>query len=340
MTRISGAAPNASIISIRWVGKRRVGKHEIAQQGIVFMKQTLSTLSIATLLLAAPAMAAEQGPSIEELLKPAPNPAWNEFAVAGYDTTKIADGVYVFRYTGTRSLFMITDDGVIVTDPISPAIAKIFREEVAKITDQPVKYVVYSHEHWDHVPGAQIFKDEGAQIVAHENCARHFYDLPNPDIVMPDITFSDDYTLELGGRKLELLYFGPNHGDCMVVMRPDPGDYLYIVDLVTPGGAPLGFMPDYAPHHYVRTLKEIEAIDYKAIIGGHGAMLSHPSAVTERRQYLEALMKATREAMASGANPFELHKVIRVPEFAHLRGYESRIEDNARRMLAFYGIGW
>ncbi len=289
---------------------------------------------------AASSLAAEKGPSIEELMKPAPNPAWNGFALAGHSTTKLADGLYAFRNTGTRSIFMVTDDGVIATDPINAETAKIFRAEIAKVTDQPVKYVVYSHEHWDHVQGGQIFKDEGAQFIAHENCVAHFYDLPNPNIVMPDITFSDDYTLELGGRTLDLLYFGPNHGDCMVVMRPDPGDFLFVVDLVTPGGAPLGFMPDYAPHHYLRTLKEIEALDYKAIIGGHGAMLSHPSAVTERRQYLEALMAATQQAMASGGNPFELHKEIRVSEFAHLRGYESRIEDNARRMLAFYGIGW
>lgn len=298
------------------------------------------TIGVAFLFLAAPSLAQEKGPSIEELLKPAPNPAWNRFGFSGHETTKIADGVYAFRGGGTRSIFMVTDDGVIATDPIDPNWAKVFREEIAKVTDKPVKYVVYSHEHWDHVRGGQIFKDEGAQFVAHENCVRHFYDLPNPDIVMPDITFSDDYTLELGGRTLDLLYFGPNHGDCMVVMRPDPGDYLFIVDLVTPGGAPLGFMPDYAPHHWVRTLKEIEALDYKAIIGGHGPMLSHPTAVTERRQYLEALMAATQQAMASGGNPFELHKEIRVPEFSHLRGYDSRIEDNARRMLTFYGIGW
>lgn len=304
------------------------------------MRITSRALTLAVCLLAGPALTAEEGPSVDELLKPAPNPAWNGFALAGHDTTKIADGVYVFRNTGTRSLFMVTDEGVIATDPVSPTHAKIFRQEIAKITDQPVKYVVYSHEHWDHVPGGQIFKDEGAQFVAHENCAAAFYDLPNPDIVMPDITFADDYTVELGGRSLELLYFGPNHGECMVVMRPDPGDYLFVVDLVTAGGAPLGFMPDYAPHHYLRTLKEIEAIDYKAMIGGHGALLSHPTAITERRQYLEALMEATRVAMATGSNPFELHKIIRVPEFAHLRGYESRIEDNARRMLAFYGIGW
>lgn len=289
-------------------------------------------------LFALPALAEEDGPSIDEMMKPAPNPAWNGFALAGHDTTEIDEGLYVFRYTGTRSIFIVTDDGVIATDPVSIEHARLYREAIAEVTDQPVKYVVYSHEHWDHVVGGQIFKDEGATFISHENCAKHFYDNPHPDIVMPDITFSDDYTLELGGRSLELLYFGPNHGDCMVVMRPDPGDYIFVVDLVTSGGAPLGFMPDYAPHHWIRTLKEIEALDYKAMIGGHGSLLSHPSAVTERRMYLEALLAAVKEARENGVT--NIREMVRLPEYEYLRGYDSRIEDNVRRIQTYYGIGW
>ena len=290
------------------------------------------------ILLSAPAAAWEGGPGKDDLMKPAPNPAWNGFVLAGHDMTEIDDGLYMFRMAGTRSMIIVTDEGVIATDPVNIEHARVMREEIAKITDQPVKYVVYSHEHWDHAVGGQIFKDEGATFISHENCAKHFTDLPHPDIVMPDVTFADDYTLELGGRKLDLLYFGPNHGDCMVVMRPDPGDYIFVVDLVTPGGAPLGFMPDYAPHHWVRTLKEIEDLDYKAVLGGHGALVAHPSAVTERRLYLEALMDAVRTARETGQS--NIRETVRLPEYEYLRGYEDRIEDNVRRILTYYGIGW
>ncbi len=302
------------------------------------MSNFKNAFALSTFLLAAPALAAEGGPSIEEMMKPAPNPAWNGFVLAGHDTTDLGDGLYVFRNTGTRSIFMVTDEGVIATDPVSVTHAKLYREAIAELTDQPVKYVVYSHEHWDHVVGGQIFKDEGATFISHINCAKHFMDNPHPGIVMPDITFDDDYTLELGGHSLDLHYFGPNHGDCMVVMQPDSGDYIFVVDLVTSGGAPLGFMPDYAPHHWIRTLKEIEAMDYKVMIGGHGSLLSHPSAVTERRMYLEALMAAVKQAREAGGR--DLQKTVRLPEFSYLRGYEDRIEDNVRRIQMFYGIGW
>lgn len=303
---------------------------------------TRAGLAFYCLLLAAPATAAD-APTRAELMKPAPNPAWNAFSVRGYETERIAPDLYAFRYTGTRTIFMVTRDGVIVADPIGPEAASVLRDEIRKVTDKPVKYVVYSHQHWDHIPGARIFKAEGARVVAHENCAAHFRDLPNPDIVMPDITFTGDYTLRLGEHKLDLLYFGPNHGDCMVVMRPDieKGRYLFIVDLFTPGGAPLSYMPDYAPHHLVRSLKEIEALaGVEAIINGHGVTLVPPSALVERRRYVEALMAAVKRAMDEGMPPNDIPEKVRLPEFGYLRGYEANIRDNVRRMQTFYAIGW
>ena len=82
-----------------------------------------------------------------------------------FETTKVADGVYTFRYFFHRNMFIVTDEGVIVTDPLSPIAAKTMRAEIAKVTDQPVEFVVYSHEHWDHISGGQIFRDEGSRSV-------------------------------------------------------------------------------------------------------------------------------------------------------------------------------
>ena len=59
-----------------------------------------------------------------------------------FERTKIADGVYTFRYFFHRNIFIVTDAGVIATDPLNPRAAKIMRAEIAKVTDQPVEYVV------------------------------------------------------------------------------------------------------------------------------------------------------------------------------------------------------
>jgi glyoxylase-like metal-dependent hydrolase (beta-lactamase superfamily II) len=300
-----------------------------------------TALIVIGLFWAGSALAAD-APSRDDLMKPAPNPAWDKFAAAGSDTMEIAPDLYSFRFGGTRSIFIVTRDGVIATDPGDPQMAKAYREAIRKVTPKLVKYVVYSHEHWDHARGGKIFKDEGAKFVSHRNCVAHFKEVPNPEVVMPDITFTGNHTVKLGQHKLELIYLGRNHGDCMVVMRPDieNGKYLFVVDLATPGGMPMDFMPDYFPVQWIKALKEIEAMDVSVILPGHGVPLAHMSSITERREYLEALMAAVKADIDAGIPRPQIPDRIRLPKFAHLRGYEQNLRDNARRISAFYGIGW
>ena len=82
-----------------------------------------------------------------------------------FETTRIADGVYSFRFFFHNNIFIVTDRGVIATDPISARGAQTMMDEIKKVTDQLVKYVVYSHEHWDHISGGQVFKDAGARFI-------------------------------------------------------------------------------------------------------------------------------------------------------------------------------
>lgn len=75
-----------------------------------------------------------------------------------FATTKVegTDNVYIFRYQGHQSMFVVTPAGVIVTDPISygrPQAARTYLDEIRKITNVPIKYLIYSHHHYDHIAG-------------------------------------------------------------------------------------------------------------------------------------------------------------------------------------------
>ncbi|MCB2107888.1 MAG: MBL fold metallo-hydrolase [Rhodobacteraceae bacterium] len=286
-------------------------------------------------------MAAAAPPPPMPDLSPPSDANQSVFRLQGFDTTKLADALYTFRWEGTRNIFWVTPDGVIATDPISVSAAKALRDEIRKVTDKPVKYVVYSHQHWDHILGAQIFKDEGAQIVSHKNCVAHFEELPHPDLVMPDITFDGNYELTLGGKTLELIYLGHNHGDCMIVMRPQPYPILFEVDLVTPFGVPLGRMNDYSLIPYIKSLRAIEAMDdIETIVPGHRMPTAPISAVTERRAYVEALMLAVKKEIEAGTPMNQIPDKIALPEFAHMRNYDTQIKENVRRVLTHYNMGW
>lgn len=257
-------------------------------------------------------------------------------------TTEVAPGVYSYGAFSARSLFVVTTDGVITTDPVSTKNAADMRAAIAEVTDQPVKYVVYSHQHWDHALGGQIFKDEGATFVSHANCIAHFVRNPNDELVMPDQTVTGDSEITLGDKTLQLMYFGPNHGDCMLVMQVDGTDVIYINDLVTPYSVGLGFMPDYDPGEWVRTLRELEAMDgWTQFVGGHGIPVAPKEALTQRRRYMDALMAAVREAIADGKRLEEVYDTIELAqEFQEMRGYQTHIRRGAERIYHFYTMGW
>jgi glyoxylase-like metal-dependent hydrolase (beta-lactamase superfamily II) len=290
----------------------------------------------AVLLIAPSAMAGDAMPD----LSPPSDANQSAAGMTGFDTTKLSDDLYSFRWQGTRNIFMVTPEGVIATDPISVTAAKTLRAEIRKVTNQPVKYVVYSHQHWDHALGGKIFKDEGAQFVAHEKCVKHFTDFAHPDLVKPDITFAANHTVTLGGKSLDLIYLGENHGDCLVVMQPRGTKYLYVVDLVTPGGVPSALASDYKLIPYIRSLRAIEAMpNVDTIIPGH-LDIAPLSTITERRAYMEALMVAVRDELAKGTPGAEILNKVKLPQFAHMRGYEQQMRANIQRVLTHYNIGW
>jgi glyoxylase-like metal-dependent hydrolase (beta-lactamase superfamily II) len=274
-----------------------------------------------------------------DTLAPGPSP----YGRSPHTVTEVASGVYSFSHSGARSMFIITDEGVIVTDPMHRYAAEALREEIANRTDQPVKYVIYSHNHWDHILGGQIFKDEGAKFISHKNCLAHFYRDPHPDLVLPDIVFDRHYQVELGNRTLKLQYFGRNHDDCTITMLLPDERLLFVVDLAMPGAVSLagGWMRSYYPKDWIRSLKEIEdTLAFDRYMPGHGPAVAPKSAMTEVRGYLEALMEAVRAELAAGTPAMEVIEKISLPEYRHLQGYDEFLSNNADRMRVFFATGY
>jgi len=263
----------------------------------------------------------------------------------GHSVTDLGDGLYVFRWWVYRNIFLVTDEGVIVTDPLNPKAAKLLRNEIRKVTDKPVKYVVYSHNHHDHISGGHIFKEEGAKFVAHKNVLKELGNHPNSTIPVPDITFEDTYILALGGRTLELSYFGPNHGESLVMMRLPREKILFVVDIVTPRRVAFRNMPDFWPDEWIRSLKEIEQLDFDYVISAHGPehqpAIDPASVVKEQRVYLEDLMSAVKSAMDAGTHsPDALKKAIKLPKYENWRYYNEWLPMNIERIWAYYHMAW
>ena len=193
-----------------------------------------------------------------------------------FATTKVdgCENVYIFRYVRHQSMFVVTPEGVIATDPIGlrrPA-ARAYIEEIRKITNAPIKYVIYSHSHFDHIAGGQPFKDLGAIFVAHKNAKARIEALKRPDaVVVPDEVVDSERAITLGDTTLELIYVGKNHSDSTLVMRLPKEKIIFTVDWIPLETVPFRAMADTYLPDIEDGLKQVIAMDWERLIPGHPA---------------------------------------------------------------------
>ena len=189
-------------------------------------------------------------------------------------TTKVdgTDNVYTYRIGNSQSMFIVTNDGVIATDPVGygrPQGGATYLAEIRKVTSQPIRYLVYSHHHFDHIAGGRAFKEAGARIIAHRRAKERLEVLNDPNTVLPDEAMDGRRTLTLGGTALELTYAGQNHSDSTLVMRLPKERIVFVVDLLPVGQVPGRGMIDFYPLQAEASIKQILAMDWDRLIPGH-----------------------------------------------------------------------
>src|SRR5688572_11290898 len=145
--------------------------------------------------------------------QPAPTAPAAKISATKVDGT---DNVYTFRNGNSQAMFIVTNEGVIATDPVGygrPQGGAQYLAEIRKVTNQPIRYLIYSHHHFDHIAGGQAFKEAGARVVSHRKAQERLRILNEPHTVIPDETFDTSKTIRLGGVTLELTHVGLNHSD-------------------------------------------------------------------------------------------------------------------------------
>jgi glyoxylase-like metal-dependent hydrolase (beta-lactamase superfamily II) len=200
------------------------------------------------------------------------------------EVTKLAGEVYRFRNAGHYSVFAVTPAGVIATDPINADAARWLKAEIARRFGQPIRYLLYSHDHADHIAGGEVFADT-ATVVAHDNAKATIVGERRPTAV-PQLTFSDRLTLELGGTVLELAYVGRNHSDNSIVMRFPRERLLFAVDFIPVDSYAFRDFPDSYMPDWIESLRRVETMDFDVLVPGHGPLGTRAN-VTTFREYLQ-----------------------------------------------------
>ena len=243
--------------------------------------------------------------------------------------SNIAGDLYRFKNNFHFSVFYVTPAGVIATDPINADAARWLKAEIKSRFNQSIKYLVLSHDHPDHSSGGEVFADT-ATVVAHANAKRVIVGEKRPTAV-PDITFTDNMTLELGGKKVELSYVGKNHSDNMVVMNFPAERVLFAVDFIPVRTVAFRTLGDAYIPEWMDSLKRVEAMDFDVLAPGHGR-LGKKSDVTAFRGYMEGLYSRVLAGVRAGKSLDELKKSIEVPGYEKWFNYGKWKGENIQGM--------
>ena len=269
-------------------------------------------------------------------------------ARAPYATTKVegTEGVYIFRNGNHQAMFVVTRDGVIATDPVAygrPTGGQLYLDEIRKVTDKPVKYVIYSHHHYDHIAGGKAFKDAGATFVAHRKAKERLARLDDPHTVLPDEVVEDSgRKITLGGTTIELSYHGLNHSDSTLVMRLPREKIIFVVDTIPVGTVPARGMIDFHPLETEDFIRQVLAMDWERLIPGHpgpGDRLGTKKDAEDVLALLQAASAEMKKLAQEGKCWDTAEKEFKLAGYEGWPGYANGLPFIARRYCGLWGRG-
>jgi glyoxylase-like metal-dependent hydrolase (beta-lactamase superfamily II) len=259
-------------------------------------------------------------------------------------TTKVTDNVYIFRYVNHQSMFIVTPAGVIATDPISlRRPAQPYIDAIQAVTKAPIKYVIYSHSHFDHTAGGKPFKDLGATFIAQRNAKERIAELKPPDVVVPDQVVDDRRVIKLGGTTLELLYLGKNHSDSTLVMRLPKEKIIFTVDWIPIEGVQFRQMADTYVPDIEEGLKKVIDLEWETLIPGHpgpgGKQTGTKQNARDQLAYLQDLSAAVKQEVSQSKTYDEAVKDIALPKYQAWPNYKAFLPMNIERYYDFWNRG-
>jgi glyoxylase-like metal-dependent hydrolase (beta-lactamase superfamily II) len=237
----------------------------------------------------------------------------------------VTDGVY-------NSAFLVTPDGVVLFDA-PPSIGHNLRRAVDEIAaaegvSSTVTHLVYSHHHADHGAASSLFGLDVVRI-GHEETRRLLLRDNDPARPVPQVTFADRYTLELGGERVELAWHGPNHTPDNIYIHFPGHDTLMFIDVVNAGWVPIynlnlsedviGYMgaPDIALSY-----------PWTHFISGHVGRLATRDDVAVHKQYIADIEASSREALAS-VNPVPFYVEAGENVWLGIKGHLNAVTERA-----------
>jgi len=274
-----------------------------------------------------------------------------EYAVPTWEpgVKQLAPGIYAYiqskaTWYWSNAGFIVGNDYVVVVDSLTTVgLTQRFKDEISKITDRPIRYLINTHHHGDHTWGDHVFA--GATIISHDYCRREVteaaivdpnllntifpeFDFRGIAVTPADITFDKRLTLHMDGREIRLLHFGPGHTvDDIIVHLPQEG-IIFAGDFIFLYSTPLGAEGSFAG--WIKNLDAMANLGARTYVPGHGPVCG-AEGLTQCRDYLLLVRSEARKRFDRGMTVDEAARDIDLRQFKQWPNHE-RILFNLERL--------
>jgi glyoxylase-like metal-dependent hydrolase (beta-lactamase superfamily II) len=196
-----------------------------------------------------------------------------------------------------QSMFLVHEKGVVVVDA-PPAYAGSLLAAIGEVTTKPITHIIYSHAHTDHIGGAKGLGNDPT-IIAHDETLHLLKRAADPNRPLPTVTFSERYTLNVGGKVLELSYHGNGHEPGNIFISAPEQRVLMVVDVVFPGWMPWRrFALAQDVPGYFAQVEEIAKMDWDTLVSGHVARTGTHADVEAQAEFNNDVKQAAGAALA------------------------------------------
>src|SRR5215216_4620598 len=225
--------------------------------------------------------------------------------------------LYMITGGGANTLIRLTPDGLIVADTKNPGDENFNRlmEEIRSVSNLPVKYVINTQHHPDHVGTNQKFIDAGATVVALEALKTHMASDPRTKAIpgLPTQTFAKDYVLKFGGAEVRLYSFGRGHsgGDTMVYF-PD-SKVVMVSDQITDNAPIVDFANGGSAVGWAQILDGVLKLDFEMAIPGRGEPKARAEVEAYRTKFAAVVSRAS-DAIKAGATKDQLAMQVKTDD--------------------------
>jgi glyoxylase-like metal-dependent hydrolase (beta-lactamase superfamily II) len=245
------------------------------------------------------------------------------------EITRVTYDVYRFQNRYHVNMFVITGDGVVVTDPINAEAAAWLKPEIEKITDEPITHLIYSHSHLDHAAGGTEYGDV-PNVIAHRNAPEDI------DLVEPTVRFDDTLSFDVGSKTFELTYLGPGHGTDLIAIVVRPDDVAFVVDAVSSKRLFYRDFPGADVDDWIAQVEKVDSLDFDILIGGHGPV-GVKRDVRLGLDYLRELRAQVLQGLESGLSVEEVKETVTMDDYRDWENYGQwralNVEGMARHLI-------